>query len=193
MEEIEKTDDELIEEYLAGNQEAFSVIIKRHTPSVYGFVRKHMRTSTDAEDVTQETFIKAWKKIDTYRIGENFKTWLFSVARNTAIDMLRKRRQTVFSDIETEEISLSEIVPDSEPLADELFAKGQDTEFLNRCLEKLTPEARDILLLHYTNDFTFDQIGKILGKPLNTVKSIHRRALLNLRKIIEAPKTDSRS
>ena len=187
MEHIEeKTDDELIREHLAGVRDVFPVIINRYTNAVYAFVFRFVRNKEDAEDITQETFIKAWKKIETYREGANFKTWIFQIAHNTAIDYLRKRKHLAFSDLNNQETetTFEETIPDTLPLPDELLEKKFDQHAIEGALEMLSPLYREVLLLYYTNDFTFAQIGELLARPLHTVKSQHRRALIELRKIL---------
>ena len=187
MEEI--GDNEHIKLYLEGNTENFAFLIEKYTPQIYGFLFHMVKNKSDADDITQDTFVKAWRKIDTYRIGENFRGWLFSIAHNTAIDWLRKKKkQYVFSDLDyDEENSFLESIPDTLPLADELVARAEDTVLVQKCMEKLSPQHQEVLLLHYTNEFTFDEIGKMLGKPLNTVKSQHRRALAQLKNLLNAP------
>ena len=94
-----------------------------------------------------------------------------------------------FSQFETEEgvNVLTETVPDTEELPDALLIKLEDAKELRKTLEKLPPKAREVLLLYYTNDLTFEDIGEMLGEPTNTVKSRHRRALQSLRKILQGP------
>ena len=76
-------------------------------------------------------------------------------------------------------------IPDENLLPDEALQKLQDSQFLNKILEKLHSHYREVLVLHYQEEMTFEEIGKILDKPLNTVKSQHRRAIMELRKILD--------
>jgi len=140
-----------------------------------------------AEDITQETFIKVWKKIKKYNPDKNFKTWLFTIARNTAIDWLRKKRNLVFSNFENNEGEnyLENELVDPNPLPDKILTQTEDQEFVEKLLQQLAPIYREVLILRYNNDLTFEEIAEILDKPLDTVKSQHRRALIILRKLIE--------
>lgn len=187
----EKTDDELIKEYLSGADESLSALIARHLKLVYNFAHRMSGDAAGAEDIAQETFVKVWKNIKRYSLGRNFKTWLLRIARNTAIDWLRARKNPVWSDFENEEGGniLSDTTADSEPLPKELAAKAEDAAFVETLLGRLPANSREIMLLHYVHDLTFDEIGKILDEPLNTVKSRHRRALEKLREYASAPKT----
>jgi RNA polymerase sigma-70 factor (ECF subfamily) len=136
----------------------------------------------------QETFFKVWKNLKKFRQGENFKTWIFTIARNTAIDFLRKRKEYVFSDFENAEGGnyVADTLTDPEPLPDALVETLEREKLLEELLSKISPQYREVLMLRYHEDLTFEEIGKVLDKPLDTVKSQHRRALIELRKIIKS-------
>lgn len=185
---MDTTDEELIRAYLAGDESAFAELTHRHLGGVYSFILRFVGSAHDAEDITQDTFLKAWKSLKKYNpSASKFKTWLFRIARNSAIDFLRKKKHIPFSQFETESGAnmLTETVADAEELPDALLMKLEDAKELHATLEELPPKAREILLLYYTNDLTFEEIGEMLGEPANTVKSRHRRALQALRKILE--------
>ncbi|MDO8560619.1 MAG: RNA polymerase sigma factor [bacterium] len=187
---MNKNDEELIKAYLGGEEAALRELIARYLRIIYNFSYKYVRSKTDAEDVTQEVFIKIWKNLKRYKPETSFRTWLFSIAKNTAIDRVRKKQSLVFSDFENEEGAnpLLESLTDSVPLPDELSIQSGDRAFLENTINQLPPAYRKVLRLHYNSHFTFDEIGKTLGKPLNTVKSHHRRALIALKKLLNAPK-----
>lgn len=185
-----ETDEEIIAIYKSGNQEAFKSLIERYTSPLYNFIAR-IANRNDAPDIVSETFIKVWKNIDRFDPDKaSFKTWIFTIARNTSTDFLRKRHNLLFSDVEKDGDentdsplnSFVENIPDEQILPDLALQKIQDKEFLNNILNKINPGYREILVLHYQEEMTFDEIGKILNKPLNTVKSSHRRAIIELRK-----------
>ena len=189
------TDEEIIVIHKNGDREAFKTLINRYTSSLYNFVAR-LANRNDAPDIVQEIFIKVWKNIKRFDPSKaSFKTWIFTIARNTVTDFLRKKKSLLFSDIEDKSLddedqnSFAENIPDENLLPDEalqkLENKIEDEKFLNNLLEKLRPAYREILILHYQEEMTFEEIGKILNKPLNTVKSIHRRALIEMRKMLE--------
>lgn len=187
----EKTDAELIEEYTNGDESALPILISRYLKPIYNFVFR-MVGESEADDVTQEVFIKLWKNIKKYDSRQSFKTWAYRIARNTAIDRLRKKKEFVFSDFDIYENDgniLSDNLADTAPLPEELLIKTENKLFLDNLLSQISPNYREVLLLHYEEDMTFDEMGKVLGKPLNTVKSQHRRALTKLRELLQsAPK-----
>ncbi len=185
----EKTDEELITSYREGDEKAFKLLIERYTPLIYNFVRR-LIGAQNATDVVSDIFIKVWKNIQKFDIAKaHFKTWIFTIARNTTTDFLRKKKSVVFSDLLGGEDSPSfeEGIADEALLPNEVLEKLEDATFLNKLLDKLPTDYQTVLTLYYQNEMTFEEIGRVLGKPMNTVKSHHRRALLQLRKMTTGP------
>jgi RNA polymerase sigma-70 factor (ECF subfamily) len=183
---MENTDSQLIDDYLDGNEEALSLLINRHLKMVYNYAYSICKNSSDAEDISQEVFLKVWKKIKKYDPKQNFKTWILTITRNTTIDWLRKKRPLVFSDFENSagENTFIENITDEEILPDEVFAKVEDAKMLESLLGKISPKEREVLDIRYRQDMTFEEVATILGKPIDTVKSIHRRALIKIRGLL---------
>jgi RNA polymerase sigma-70 factor (ECF subfamily) len=182
---MERTDEELIADYIKGEQASFKLLLDRYTPLLYNFSVRFVGSGY-AADIVQEVFIKVWKNIKRFDIGKaHFKTWVFTITRNTITDYLRKKKSIVFTDMETPEgDSFLDTIPDESDLPTEIIAKLEDKEFLNTLLDTLPPHYQEVLILYYQEEMTFAQIGKALSKPLNTVKSHHRRALEQLRKLV---------
>ena len=181
-------DEEIILSYKNGNEEAFKFLINKYTSPLYNFTAR-LSNKNDAMDIVQETFIKIWKNIKYFDpLKASFKTWIFTIARNSTTDFLRKKRSLLFSDMEKDGdeniTSFAENIPAEDLLPDLALQKLQDSEFLNKTLEKLRLDYREVLILHYQEEMTFEEIGEILNKSLNTVKSQHRRAIIELRKIL---------
>lgn len=197
----EKSDTEIIELYKNGEKGVFKYMVERYTPPLYNFTTR-LTDKNNAPDIVQDTFIKAWKNI--YRFDESkasFKTWIFTIARNTITDFWRKKKSILFTDLPSatsarqdlakqDENSFEENIMSEDLLPDEVLQKLEDAELLNKTLEKLRPEYREVLVLYYQEEMTFEEIGEVLDKSINTVKSWHRRAILELRKMVEqfAPK-----
>lgn len=176
-------DDKLIENSIEGDVTSFEVLVNRYLKSIYIFVSNFSGLKEESGDIVQETFLKVWKNLSKYKKGESFKAWLFAIARNTAIDFMRKRKDLVFSDFDNEdgENVLTDTLADNDPLPDEVSINIEQVDKLKEILKTLRPIYREILILHYEQDLTFEEIAKILKKPMNTVKSNHRRALIELR------------
>ncbi|OGG74267.1 hypothetical protein A3A37_03025 [Candidatus Kaiserbacteria bacterium RIFCSPLOWO2_01_FULL_52_36] len=184
---MRKEDGQLISEYLEGDEKALSFLVNRYLKDVYSLAFKLTGNLQAAEDITQNSFIKAWKHIRRYRQESSFRTWIFSITRNTAIDWLRQKKDVPFSSFENElgENKLVESLADTQLLPNELIMQAEDTAFVQNLLVQLNPRYKEVLTLRYESNLTFEEIGKILGRPLHTVKSQHRRALVYLRRLLE--------
>lgn len=185
------SDHALVHAYLEGHQQSLSTLVSRYTDPIFAYVLRLTGDREAAADITQEVFIKAWRNLASFDSKQNFKTWVYTIARNTAYDWLRKKKLVPFSALgEADGDGFEQTLVDVEPLPHEQLEKSEGSMFLERLLTELSPDVRDILLLHYIDEMTFDEIGRIRGESLNTVKSRHRRALLLLRKLADqhAPK-----
>lgn len=181
---MQEFDENLIQEYFDGHEEAFKNLIDRYTSAIYNYSVRFVGTDY-ASDITQDVFIKVWKNIKRFDASKaHFKTWLFTIARNTITDYLRKKKMIPFSSLDSEEETFADNIEDEVVLPDEALIKLEDKEYLNKFLEQLKPKYKEVLVLYYQEDMTFKQIGEVLGKPLNTVKSYHHRALILLREIL---------
>jgi len=188
---MERTDKELIKDYIEGDQNAFKNITERYMRSVYSFVYRLCGNSEESSDITQEVFLKVWKHIKKFDSKQGFKTWLFTIARNTTFDFLRKKKDMVFSKIENEQgESFAHTIPDIEPLPEDLFHKKEVGDLVQTALESLSVDYKTVVILHHIEGLTFEEIGEVVGKSVNTVKSQYRRALAQLRKqLVDAPKS----
>lgn len=186
-----ENDNELIRHYLEGDNNSFEKLIFRYTKIIYRFVYRTTNNKDDSFDITQEIFLKVWKNIKKYDDKQNFKTWLFTIARNTSIDWLRKKRNYLFSDLTKEDDNddFGQTIADTEPLQDAIFEQNELADLLKKVLIKLSMDERTILILHNEDYLTFEEISEIFKKPTNTIKSIYRRSLIKLKRYLEsAPK-----
>lgn len=181
-----RSDAQLITDYFEGKREALEVLISRYLKPVYGFIFNFVKDAGVAEDLTQEVFIKAWRRLKKFDRKKSFKPWIFKIARNAAIDFLRKKKAIPFSKFDNEdgENIILETIEDSVPLPGEIFDRENLARELEEAIEKLPHKQRAALYLHYQNYLTFEEIAEASGESVNTVKSRHRRAILELRKLL---------
>lgn len=182
----EKNDVKLINEYLKGNKESLGILVKLHLKPIYGFVLRYVRNGRDAEDLTQEIFIKAWRNLKQFDQQRNFQAWIFGIARNACIDFLRKEKTLPFSEFENEEGKniIADTLVDPNPLPNEIFEKTNIKKILDTTINQLSPKYRLVLNLYYNGNFTLREIAESLKEPLHTIKSRHRRALIQLKKLL---------
>jgi RNA polymerase sigma-70 factor, ECF subfamily len=182
------TDEQLVERYLTGDEEALRTLIERYLKPIYNFVYRYVGDEGSAEDITQDTFVKAWKHLKRFDQKRRLKTWLFTIAKNTSLNWIKKKKPALLSEFENweGENELSESIADPSPLPEKLFERSELSVTLSSALNELNPNHRIVLLMHYKDDFTFREISESLGKPIHTVKSQHRRALIKLREILSS-------
>jgi len=185
----ELSDGELIGKYLAGQQTALEELIQRYFRQVFFFAKSFVKTDAEAEDVTQEVFVKAWKNLKKFDQNKKFKTWIFQIAKNTSIDFLRKSKNFVAPEAMQEEqmtLSLEQVVDES-PLPEAIYDSKDFEQRLQELVNSLPPPQQLVVSLHLQQDLTFEEIAQILQEPLNTVKSRYRRALIGIRQDLNAP------
>jgi RNA polymerase sigma-70 factor (ECF subfamily) len=180
------SDEQLIAHYLKGDEKALKFLISRYLKPIYRFVYRNVGNTSDAEDITQEVFVKVWRHLGKFDRNKSFKTWIFKIAQNTSIDFLRKKKVTLFSEFDDAEgkNAIAETLIDPAPLPEEIFDRNNLNRELTSAIEKLPLKYRIVLFLHYNDHFTFQEIADVTGEPLDTIKSRHRRAIIELRKIL---------
>ena len=177
------TDEQLVETARNGEENAFQALMDRYIDAIYGFALQYARNEADAEDIAQDSFFKAWKNLKRFKHGLRFKPWIYAIARNTALDHLKKKKSTVFSELDDEEHNLifEETLEDSEPLPPAIFEHAELAQVLEKVLDVLHPDHRLVLIMRYRDEMTFEEIAVAMDKPMNTVKSWHHRALQRIR------------
>jgi RNA polymerase sigma-70 factor (ECF subfamily) len=170
----------LLRRYLAGDDEAFGLLVERYEERLYAFIERMVGDGHLAEDVFQQTFVKVAVNATAYDGRASFSTWLFRIARNSALDELRKRRRTPVP-ADPHALSL-ESRPDAgavRPL--DKLALDEQAERVRAALADLPEEQREAFLLREEGDLDFAQIGDIQGCARETAKSRFRLAVEKLR------------
>ncbi|OGH91911.1 MAG: hypothetical protein A2534_00255 [Candidatus Magasanikbacteria bacterium RIFOXYD2_FULL_39_9] len=179
-------DEKLVALYLAGDETALQSLVRKHTTGVYNFVAQLVGYGQNAEDVSQEAFIKAWKSLKKFDLDKKFKPWLYRIARNSAIDFLRQRKATVplVNTYDDEEVNEADYVVDPEPLPLEQAISSETKEAIQKLVNSLPSIYSTVLKLYYLEEFSLPEIAEILNESIDTVKSKHRRALIKLRELV---------
>lgn len=181
-----QVDWQLIQVALVGQSKAFEGLLQRYRTPVYHVVLKIVRDPTDAEDLTMETFGKAFRKLEGYSPQYSFSTWLFRIATNHCIDFMRRKRVATLSlqgpahrNAEGE-CTLEVCDNELDPL--EACMRQQRRERVQEAVEQLPPKYRTMLQLRYFEELSYEEVAAELQCPLGTVKAhLHRaRALLLL-------------
>ena len=181
-------DELLIRRAQRGDADAFEQLLLEHQKNVYNLCYRMAGNPDDAMDLSQETFLRAWRCLDQYQFASAFSTWLYRLCSNICIDFLRRRRrqQTVpltFEDADGEEQTYA--VPDAQPLPEEQVELKLTRETLAAAMAQLLPEHRAVLQLRVVDEMSYEQIADVLDIQIGTVKSRLSRARNQLKKILE--------
>lgn len=176
----EITDGMLVHQCLAGDQAAFEMLVRRYHVPLFNFICHCLKDYDLACDVSQHVFLQLYTSLPKLRTDEPLKAWLFQVARNRCLDELRRKRSLHFSEMEAsndeDDLSPLEILPDSHPLPDELAEQHDLQSALRQAIDTLPPKFRAVVLLRYTAQLSFSEIGKTLNMPEATAKTYFQRA-----------------
>jgi RNA polymerase sigma-70 factor (ECF subfamily) len=169
----EASDEVLIQQYKDGSKEAFDALYQRHLPGVYKRVR-YVIPESDVEDVTQEIFIAAMKSLSNFRGDSQFGTWLRTLTNHKVAEFYRKRSRK-------QEPLLAPLSEASGKMEGGTSKVMEERIFLQRSLQKLPENYREIILLRFAEDLQFNEIAELTGQNLEAVKSLFRRAISALR------------
>jgi RNA polymerase sigma-70 factor (ECF subfamily) len=188
QEPSQTTDHDLILAATAGDHPAFATLVERYVSAVYKFSYRYVRNGPDAEDVAQETFLRVWKNLKKFDHAKSFKTWIFAIAKNASLDILKKRKPMPFSQIGEEDDAVEAVLAPYVAISDAsdaVFDQGLLKKDFDVALARLPSHYRDVMELRYTDNLKFREIAERLGEPIDTVKSRHRRGLALLRSIVD--------
>ncbi|MBL7556781.1 MAG: sigma-70 family RNA polymerase sigma factor [Bdellovibrionaceae bacterium] len=171
------TDNELVQEIKTGNRKAFSEIVKRHQKSLLRMSLRFVKDLDMAEDVVQESFIKAFEKLNAFEGRASFKSWLFQIAVNTAKNKLRERRRAT-TDIDSVQLAVGAVAESS-------LVHSALSQEIQEEIDKLPTKQRTALILRVYEDLSFKEIADIMECPYDTAKANYRHALMKLKDSFE--------
>lgn len=159
-----------IEKAKTGDQVAFTFLLDFFWNEVYGFMLKRTENETDTDDITIETFAKAFDKIGSYNPEFGFNTWLITIAKNVHIDMLRKKKTSLFIDITDEDNNNAFNVVDETPTIEDDIITEQNLSQLLNYIKTLKPAYQEVIQLRYFQEMSYQDMAEQLDEPLNNIK-----------------------
>lgn len=167
------------------NQIAFNVLLDTFWNDVYGFLLKRTQNENDAEDITIQTFSRAFDKIDTYNEKYKFKTWLITIAKNIHVDFLRVKKKSISNERSDDHDERVKGIIDETPTIEDTIITEQNLAKLLRDIKKLKPHYQEVINLRYFQELSYQEIANTLDEPMSNVKVKLLRAKKLLAEIIQ--------
>lgn len=167
------SDIEIIDAVLGGNQAAYADLVKRHQRYVFTLAMRFTKSREDAEEVAQDTFVKAYRSLSSYQRSAKFSTWLYTIVYHTSMTHLRKKKvNTTSIDDDANFVQLESYQSDADQYAVE---KKSRSFYVNKAIKNLLPDDATIITLFYQGEQSLEEIAKAMGMEANTVKvKLHR-------------------
>jgi RNA polymerase sigma-70 factor (ECF subfamily) len=187
-----RSDEDLIQAVARGERPAFDVLVHRHKVRLYNYLLRLLRDPAEAEDIAQETLVRAYVHAGRYRTVAKFSTWLYTIATNLVRNRIRKFRSTPkllsisWGRAEDEEDDRGDLdLPDEADLADRALEKEELHELVAHGIARIPPKYREAFVLREINHFTYEEIAAITGLKLGTVRSRINRGRGHFRDAME--------
>jgi RNA polymerase sigma factor (sigma-70 family) len=177
-------DRQLIDMALQGDEKAFETLLNKYRNLVFSIMIKMVRNHQEAEDLTQEAFMKAFNSLSFFNDEFAFSTWLMKIASNNCIDYLRKRKLRTYSihePIQYKDEKIEIDIPDHEPTPEKHLLQNERAEMIQTAIDELPERYRYVILLRHKEEKSYEEISEILNLPLGTVKAqiFRAREILN--------------
>ena len=178
---------QLVEKSMDGDLDAFEELVLLFDKKIYNYCLRMTNNRSDAEDLAQEVFLKAYKNLKNFRKDSKFSTWIYRIAYNTCVDNYRKKRLKLLPlnkiiDEEQQEIS----IPSPDPLPEEQVISNEKYSLIKECIAQLKPRYKSAIILRDIHNYSYREIAEILDIPIGTVKSDISRARALLRKALKS-------
>lgn len=180
---------QLVEQCMAGNEAAWEELVRVHTRRVYSVCYRFTGTPSEAQDLTQDVFLRVFKTLRTFRAGEgSFSVWLNRLTRNLLIDHYRRTRQERNTDSLEEQLPTIEESTAMSARTDGMLAGREASELLQGALQRLSPELREAVILRDVEELEYKEIALVLNVPEGTVKSRLNRGRAELARVLRRQK-----
>ena len=186
----------LVRRCLAGDAAAWEEIVRLHNRRIYNLCYRFTNSPDDAQDLTQDVFIRIYRTLNSYDVGKGaFTTWLTTLTRNLLVDHFRRSRQDRITDSidaslreEDDSLSLSDRLEDPKPSPDDRQASKEAQKMVQLALARLSPELREAVILRDLQDMDYKEIAQVLRVPEGTVKSRISRGRMELARLLSRNK-----
>lgn len=186
MANVQTPDSLLVHNYIEGDENALTVLIKRHQSKIFGFIYSKISDKDISNDIFQDTFIKVIKtlKSKSYNEEGKFLPWVMRIAHNLIIDHFRRNKKMPMYR-ETEEFSIFSIMCDDSLTIENKIIQEQVEIDLRKLIEELPADQKEVLMMRMYQDMSFKEISELTGVSINTALGRMRYALMNMRKVID--------
>jgi RNA polymerase sigma-70 factor (ECF subfamily) len=179
-------DAEIIQQVLSGKHEQYDLLVRRHQEPLIHFLRGILGGEDEVFDCAQEAFLAAYRNLWRYSAAYTFRSWLYAIARNKAIDLIRKRKKEV-------PLVLEEGIVDRQPGPEDAWLVKEQAMEVRGILEELPEHYRQALYLRYQQELSYDEISMVLNIPVSSVKTHLHRGKEKLRQVMERRKIHGRN
>ncbi len=180
--ELEKTDDDriLVDKIMSGENRAFEAFIFKYKKLVGHIVFRLIKDKEDREDICQDIFVKVYRNLGSFQFSSKLSTWVATIAYNTCVNFLEKKREPLSADFMTDE-KINETADDSHEPPDRLIESKEISAFVRKEIDKLPPVYKAAITLYHLNEMSYEEIAGAMRLPEGTVKS----HLFRARKILK--------
>lgn len=185
---MKREDAALVKKAKEGDGKAYDELIILYKDAVQGVIYRMVRNKQEAEDLTQEAFIKAYNSINSFNEEYAFSTWLFKIATNNCIDYFRKRKlktQSMDQTVRYKDDEIRQEYPDTEGRADKELLASEKTRLIKKAIDDLPEKYKTAIILRHTEEKSYEEIAEILDLPLGTIKARIFRAREMLKKSLK--------
>jgi len=176
---VSDNDFELIKKFLAGDESAFNLIVKKYQKKIYWHARQMLGNHLDADEVTQEVLIVIYKKLGSFNFNSSLFTWIYRIINTRSLNQIRRRKIKNFFSIDDDENTFE--LADTKDIVEDLVNR-EKLKLVDKALEKLPPKQRQIFIMRNYEELSYEEISKITGKTVGGLKANYFHAL---RKVLE--------
>ncbi|MDI6807930.1 MAG: sigma-70 family RNA polymerase sigma factor [Candidatus Eisenbacteria bacterium] len=184
-----REDSEIIEGCLKGEEAAFRALLQKYRARVFSIALRIVSNDEDARDIAQETFVRVFKSLSQFDQERSFQNWLFRIAVNLSIDLMRKRKFAFFSlSGNKEDGTKDHDIEDQSPTPDVSYESKAGAERFESLIESLPVKYKTLLVLRYKEELSYQEMAEVMGIPMGTIKARLHRGHRILRRKLETKK-----